>query len=122
MSFVSAVPELVAAAGGDLAGIRSALSEATAAAAGPTTGALAAGADEVSAAISQMFGAYGQEFQALSARAAAFHDEFVGLMNSGAAAYLSTEGANAEQILLNGMSAPPSRYSVAALQVELVSS
>jgi hypothetical protein len=67
---------------------------------------LAAGADEVSAAISQMFGAYGQEFQALSAQAAAFHDQFVGLMSSGAAAYLSTEVANAEQVLMGAMNAP----------------
>ena len=106
MSFVSAAPELVTAAAGDLASIRSALSEATAAAAAPTTGVLAAGADEVSAAISEMFGAYGQEFQALSTQAAAFHDQFVSLMSSGATAYLSTEAANVQQVLMGGMSAP----------------
>ncbi|MCV7123056.1 hypothetical protein AWC15_09175 [Mycobacterium lacus] len=95
MSFVFTAPEMVTAAAGELAGIRSALGEATAAAAGPTTGVLAAGADEVSAAISQVFGSFGQEFQALSAQAAVFHDEFVSLLNSGAAAYLRTEAANA---------------------------
>src|SRR5690349_17628361 len=106
MSFVSAAPELVTAAAGDLAGIRSALSEATAAAAAPTTGVLAAGADEVSVAISQLFGAYGQEFQALSAEASAFHDQFVGLMSSGACAYLNTEVASAQQVLLGAVNAP----------------
>jgi PE family len=99
MSFVFAAPEMVSSAAGDLAGIRSALSEATSAASAPTTGVLAAGADEVSAAISQMFGAYGQEFQALSAEAAAFHDNFVGLLKSGASAYLGTEAASVQQIL-----------------------
>ncbi len=99
MSFVFAAPELVTSAAGDLAGIRSALSEATSAASTPTTGVLAAGADEVSAAISQLFGAYGQEFQALSAEAAAFHDSFVGLLHSGATAYVGAEAANVQQIL-----------------------
>ena len=100
MSFVIAAPELVSAAAEDLAGIRSALGEAAAAAATPTTGVAAAAGDEVSAAISALFGTYGREFQALSAEAAAFHDEFVSLLNGGAAAYLGTEIANAEQTLL----------------------
>jgi hypothetical protein len=101
VSFVVTEPEMVTAAAENLAGIRSSLGEATAAAAAPTTGVTAAAADEVSTAISQLFGTYGREFQAASAQAAAFHDEFVSLLNGGAAAYLSTEIANAEQSLLN---------------------
>lgn len=97
MSFVVTEPELVTAAAEDLAGIRSTLGEATAAAAAPTTGVTAAAADEVSAAISRVFGTYGRQFQAATAQAAAFHDEFVSLLNGGAAAYLGTEIANAEQ-------------------------
>ncbi|GAB7141748.1 hypothetical protein LRC484719_03330 [Mycobacterium riyadhense] len=58
MSFLLAEPDLVTAAAGNLAGIRSALSEAAAAASAPTTGLAAAAADEVSAAISRLFGAY----------------------------------------------------------------
>lgn len=77
MSFVFAVPEMVAATASDLASLGAALSEATAAAAIPTTQVLAAAADEVSAAIAELFGAHGQEFQALSAQASAFHDRFV---------------------------------------------
>ncbi len=50
MSFVFAVPEMVAATASDLASLGAALSEATAAAAIPTTQVLAAAADEVSAA------------------------------------------------------------------------
>ena len=95
MSFVVASLGGVADAAGSLAGIGSALGEATAAAAAPTTGLEAAAADEVSIAVSQMFGAYGKQFQALSAQAAAFHDNFVSLLNGGAAAYLNTEIANA---------------------------
>ncbi|BBX96248.1 hypothetical protein MLAC_15420 [Mycobacterium lacus] len=56
MSFVIAEPETVAAAAGDLAGIRSALTTAAAAAATPTIEVLPAAADEVSAAISRLFG------------------------------------------------------------------
>ncbi|WP_204815125.1 PE family protein [Mycobacterium riyadhense] len=104
MSFVIA-PELVSAAAGEMEGIGSALGAAAAAAAAPTTGVAAAAADEVSAAISRLFGIYGQEFQAINAQAAAFHAEFVRLLNGSAAAYLSTEIANAERNLLNALSA-----------------
>jgi hypothetical protein len=99
MSFVVTAPEIVTDAAGNLAGIGSALSEATMAAAGPTTSVAAAAADEVSTALSQLFGAYGQQFQALSAQAAAFQNEFVGLLNGGAAAYLNAEIANAQRSL-----------------------
>jgi hypothetical protein len=86
VSFVVTEPEMVTAAAENLAGIRSSLGEATAAAAAPTTGVTAAAADEVSTAISQLFGTYGREFQTASAQAVAFHDEFVSLLNGGAAA------------------------------------
>src|ERR1700757_3437712 len=106
VSFVVTAPEMMTAAAENLAGNASTLGEATAAAAGPTTGVAAAAADEVSIAISRLFGTYGQEFQAASAQAAAFHNEFVSLLNGGAAAYLSTEIANAEQSLTTAVNAP----------------
>ncbi len=62
MSYVIAVPEMMAAAAGDLANIGSSLSEANAVAAASTTGVLAAGEDEVSAAIAALFSAHGQGF------------------------------------------------------------
>ncbi|AHM09179.1 Pe-pgrs family protein [Mycobacterium tuberculosis variant bovis BCG str. ATCC 35743] len=77
MSFVIANPEMLAAAATDLAGIRSAISAATAAAAAPTIQVAAAGADEVSLAISALFGQHAQAYQALSAQATIFHDQFV---------------------------------------------
>lgn len=48
-----------------------------------------------------MFGAYAQKYQALSAQSAAFHNEFVSLLNGSALTYLSTELTNAEQTLMN---------------------
>ncbi|SPM32150.1 PE family protein [Mycobacterium terramassiliense] len=95
MSFLVATPDMMSAAAGSLVGIGSTLNEATSAAAGSTTSVAAAGADDVSTAISQLFGLYGRQFQALSAQAATFHHEFSKLLNGGAAAYLSTEIANA---------------------------
>lgn len=102
MSFVLATPELVESAAQDLAGIRSSLAEAAATAAGPTTGIATAAQDEVSVAIASLFGNFGQEFQALSAQAQTFHQQFVGLMNAGAGAYASAEAANAAQTALGG--------------------
>jgi hypothetical protein len=77
MSFLIAVPESVAAAASDLAGIGSALSSANMAAALPTTAVVAAAEDEVSAAIAALFGSHAQGYQTLSAQASAFHDQFV---------------------------------------------
>jgi hypothetical protein len=102
MSFVIATPDLVQAAAQDLAGIGSSLEEATSTAAGPTTGIVAPAQDEVSVAIASLFGNHAQEFQALSARAQAFHAQFVTAMNGSAAAYVSAEAANAAQTLLGG--------------------
>ena len=41
------------------------------------------GADEVSAAIAALFAAHGQEYQAMTAQAEAFHDQVVHLQSSG---------------------------------------
>jgi hypothetical protein len=106
VSFVVTTPDSVTAAAGNLAGIGSTLEAATAAAASPTTSVATAAADEVSIAISQLFGGYGQEFQTVSAQAAAFHNEFVNLLDGAAAAYLSTDIANAGQNLRNVVNAP----------------
>ncbi|MGB9304544.1 MAG: PE family protein, partial [Mycobacterium sp.] len=108
MSFVIAVPDLMADAATDLASIGWAMSAANAAAAAPTEVLLAAGADEVSAAIAAVFGAHGQSYQALSAQAAAFHDQFVQALAAGAGSYAATEAASASpiQALLNAINTP----------------
>ena len=83
----------------DVAGIGSSVSAANAAAAAPTTAALATADDEVSAAITAVFSSHARQFQALSAQAAAFHDQFVQILKSGAGSYASTEAANASPLL-----------------------
>jgi PE family len=84
-----------------LANLGSTIKAANAAAAVPTSAVLPAGADAVSARIAALFGAQAQAYQALSAQAARFHNQFVQLMNGGAASYANTEAANAEQAMLN---------------------
>ena len=59
-------PEQLAAAAADAGQVSTAISAAWAAAAGPTTNLVAAAEDEVSAITAVLFGAYGQECQALA--------------------------------------------------------
>ncbi len=112
MSYLVTVPELLTAAASDLADIGSTLSEANTAAAGSTTGLLAAAGDEVSAAIAALFSGHGKAFQAISAQAATFHDQFMELLTSGAGSYASAEAANVsplqtvEQDVLGVINAP----------------
>jgi YVTN family beta-propeller protein len=63
------------------------------------TSVLAAGSDEVSAGIAAVFSAHAQVYQALSAAAASFHQQFVNLMNGGAAQYVGTEAAVQQDLL-----------------------
>jgi PE family len=94
MSLLSIAPDIVAGASDDLAGLGSALRSATAAAANHTTSIAAPAVDEVSAAITALFGTHAQGFQAASAKAAAFHDDFVNLLKGGTAQYAGTEAAS----------------------------
>ncbi|WP_142282226.1 PE family protein, partial [Mycobacterium sp. IEC1808] len=98
MSFVIAVPEVVASAASDVAGIGSMIGAAKAAAAAPTTGVLAAAGDEVSAAIASVFSTHAQEFQALSDQAAAFHNQFVEALAGAGGLYAGAEAANASPL------------------------
>ncbi|WP_373167981.1 PE family protein, partial [Mycobacterium marinum] len=98
MSYVIAVPDLVAGAASELAGVGSTLSTATTAAAAQTTGVLAAAGDEVSAAIAAVFSAHGQSYQTLSAQAETFHAQFVQALSAGASAYTQAEAASASPL------------------------
>ena len=102
MSFVIAAPEFLTAAATDLAGIGSTVSAASAAASAPTIAVLAAGGDEVSGAISALFGSYAQQYQALSAQTALFHDQFVQALNGGGLAYAAAEAASASPLAAAG--------------------
>jgi hypothetical protein len=61
---------------------------------GPTTRIVAAAADEVSAASAAGFSSHARDFHELSSRAAAFHAEFAGAVNSAGSAYAAAEAAN----------------------------
>ena len=95
MSFVTTQPEALAAAAGSLQGIGSALTAQNAAAAVPTTGVVPAAADEVSALTAAQFAAHAQIYQAVSAQAAAIHEQFVSTLGISSASYAATEAANA---------------------------
>lgn len=95
MSFTIAAPDLLVAAASDLLGTGSALEAASATAMTAATGILPAAADEVSAVIAAFFSAHADGYRTASAQAAAFHGEFVRLLNAGASAYTSAEGAGA---------------------------
>ena len=130
MSYVLVAPDMVAEAAGNLAGIGSAINGANAAAAASTTQLLPAASDEASGATSALFGGYAQEYQALSAQMALFHDQFVQALTSGAGMYAATEAANAsplqtleQDVLINAptnlvlgrplIGPPPKRHRVA---------
>jgi hypothetical protein len=105
MTTLMTQPHLLTAAAGDAQQINSAISQARAAAAGPTTGVLAAAEDEVSAVTAQLFGAYGQEYQAMLQQASLFHDQFVAALSSAGNAYAGAEAAASNMLGANGAGA-----------------
>ena len=99
MSFVITTPQILATAAADLADIGATVSEADAAAAAVTTGLVPAAQDEVSEAVAAVFGGYAQEYHALSAQAAEFHDQLAQTLGASAASYAAAESANATALL-----------------------
>src|SRR5215470_5820389 len=97
-SYVVTAPASLAAASADLTGIGSAIGAANAAAAASTTAVLPAGRDAVSAAIAELFGSFAQDYQALSARTAAFHEQFVAALRAASGSYALAEAANANPL------------------------
>jgi hypothetical protein len=95
MSFVTAHPEMLIAAAGELQGIGTAVGAGNAAAAAPTTGVVPAAADEVSLLTAAQFKAHAAMYQAVSAQAAAIHDMFVSTLRACAGSYAAAESANA---------------------------
>lgn len=116
MSFVVAVPEALAAAASDVAGIGSTLGAAGAAAAETTTAVTAAAGDEVSARIAALFSQHGQGYQQLSARVSAFHEQFAQALTAGTNAYTATE-AGIAQTLTNAVGAPGALAAAARSEI-----
>ena len=101
-SQVIAVPDAIAVASGELAGIGEAIRDAATAAAPSTTGIVAAAEDEVSAAIAKCFGGYADEFHAVTAQAGLFHAHFVSALSGSGAAYAAGEAGNVS-LLVKGV-------------------
>ncbi|GFG76183.1 PE family protein [Mycobacterium botniense] len=95
MSFVVTNPQTLTAAAGNMQDLGVAMAANNAAAAGPTTGVVPAAADPVSALTAAQFAAHAQMYQAVSAQAAAIHEQLVATLGSNAGAYEMTEAANA---------------------------
>lgn len=115
MSYVSTVPEMMAAAAADVAAIGSTVNAAHLVAAAPTVAVLPAAADEVSAAIAQVFSGAAQEFQGLLGKATAFGAQFAQQLHAGAGSYAAAEAVNAASMMpsaqsivdiVNGLAAP----------------
>jgi hypothetical protein len=106
-------PDIVAAAAPHLSNIGAAISDANAAAVASTTELVPAAEDEISAAVGGLFGTYAQEYHALVAQAAAFHDRFAQAVSASAGSYVAAESNNAgallrtaQQDLLGAVNAP----------------
>src|ERR1700753_4511720 len=95
MSFVTTHPEALSAAATNVAAIGTTMTAQNAAVAAPTTGVIAAAADEVSALTATQFAVHAQMYQAVSAQAAAVHEQFVNTLGMSSGSYALTEAANA---------------------------
>jgi PE family len=99
MTFVTAQPEMLAAAAGQLTGLGTELNAQNAAAMAPTSGVTPAAADEVSALTAVQFASHAAAYQAVSAHAAAVHELFVSVLGASAGSYEATEAANASSTI-----------------------
>ncbi|WP_142996112.1 PE family protein, partial [Mycobacterium persicum] len=106
MSLVVAQPAWMVEAAAALARVGSAVGVADAAVAGATTTVEAAAADEVSVAVAALFANHGQAYQALSAQAAVFEQQFVRALVAAANSYGGAEAVNVQQLVLDAVNAP----------------
>ncbi|MBS4727482.1 PE family protein [Mycobacterium sp. SM1] len=95
MTFLTIQPEMLAAAAGNLEDIGSVIATANAAAAPPTIDLAPAAADEVSALTAAQFATHAGVYQAVSAQAAAIHQQLVAVLAASSRSYAATEAANA---------------------------
>ena len=93
MSFVTAQPEALSGAAGNLAGLGDAMAARNSAAATPTTGLSPAASDIVSAMTAAQFGQHGATYQQIAAQAAEVHEQLVAALRSGSGVYALTEAA-----------------------------
>ncbi|WP_414467374.1 PE family protein, partial [Mycobacterium asiaticum] len=109
VSYLMTVPDLLSSAATQLEGIGSALQAAGTMASAPTTAIAAAAHDEISVALAALFAGQAREYQALSGRMQAFHQQFAQLVAAGAGRYAEAEAANVnplQQAALDLINAP----------------
>jgi hypothetical protein len=114
-SYTVATPELLASAATEVGHAGSRIAAAATAAASPTTGLVAAAGDEISAGIAKLFGSYGEDYQAILARAAVFHEQFTATLAAAAGAYAAAETAGAALLGRAPGAGPASAATVTAL-------
>lgn len=95
MSFVITDPDALATAADELQGIGSSLEATNVAATAPMAGVLPPATDSVSVRAASVLNAHAQQYQALSAQAELFHNQFVQTLITAKNAYAETEAANA---------------------------
>ncbi len=106
MSFLITDPDMMAAAADELQAIGSALAATNTAAAAPTTGVLPPAADSVSARAAALLDAHAQQYQALSAQAEAFQNQFVQTLIAAKNFYAETEASNTAAMQLTSATSP----------------
>ena len=104
MSFLTAVPQELAAAAAQLGAIGAALAAQNAGAAAPITAIAPAAADQVSIVQSGIFTAYGALYQEVSAQAQAIQEQFVQTLGLSSGTYEQSEDANAAAAVLSAAS------------------
>jgi hypothetical protein len=95
MTYVIADPDAIGAAADELQGLGAALEATNTAAAAPTTGVLPPATDSVSVRTAAFLDAQAAQYQALSAQAELFHNQFVQTLLTAQNAYSETEVSNA---------------------------
>jgi hypothetical protein len=102
MSFLTTVPEELAAAAAQLGAITSSLTAQNGGAAAPTTTIAPAASDQVSALQAGIFTAYGAMYQQIAAEAQAMQEQFVSTLGLSSGTYNAAEAANASQAAAAG--------------------
>jgi hypothetical protein len=118
MSFVTTTSDMMTAAADELQTVGSALAATNTAAATPTTGVLPPAADSVSARAAALLDAHAQQYQAFSARAEAFQNQFVQNLIAARNAYTEAEASNTAAMQLNSAastSTPTSPQNIALI-------
>ncbi|SPM37304.1 hypothetical protein MRAB57_5147 [Mycobacterium rhizamassiliense] len=115
MSFVITDPDAIGTAADELQTIGSELTSTNTAVAPPTTGVLPPGTDSVSVRAAALLDAHAQQYQALSAQAEMFHNQFVQTLLTAKNAYAETEVSNAATMQLTTNSPATSPNDVALI-------